>query len=72
MCNKCFNSQSLRRKSGTNLCYGTVLFSLAESQKTHSSLFASVDNVNDSSIGGGVLDLVFGFVKTKVAYQFSK
>jgi len=27
---------------------------------------------NDSSVGGGVLDLVFGFVKTKVAYQFSK
>lgn len=33
---------------------------------------AGATSTDDSAVGGGVLDLVFGFVKTKVVYQFSK
>eukprot|EP00592_Proboscia_alata_P029315 CAMPEP_0194443106 /NCGR_PEP_ID=MMETSP0176-20130528/126519_1 /TAXON_ID=216777 /ORGANISM="Proboscia alata, Strain PI-D3" /LENGTH=427 /DNA_ID=CAMNT_0039269313 /DNA_START=95 /DNA_END=1378 /DNA_ORIENTATION=+ len=38
---------------------------------SHSSQFMSSESA-DNSVGSGMLDLVFGFVKTKVAYQFSK
>mmetsp|Transcript_297 Transcript_297/g.322 ORF Transcript_297/g.322 Transcript_297/m.322 type:complete len:238 (+) Transcript_297:52-765(+) len=57
-------------------------FSSSHSSSSFRSIASTDDNsgtnihnpttTTDSSVGGGVLDLVFGFVKTKVAYQFSK
>mmetsp|Transcript_19893 Transcript_19893/g.35983 ORF Transcript_19893/g.35983 Transcript_19893/m.35983 type:complete len:135 (-) Transcript_19893:1045-1449(-) len=45
--------------------------SYSSSSFCRSSVGDADSTTNESSVGGGVLDLVFGFVKTKVAYQFS-
>jgi len=45
---------------------------MASADDADSDTTMNPTTINDSAVGGGVLDLVFGFVKTKVAYQFSK
>jgi len=62
------SSRSLRRKRSS---VSTEFPSHSFSSLCVSSADDADTTTDDSSVGGGVLDLVFGFVKTKVAYQFS-